>query len=68
MIKKFPPILGLHYIYTRYDEKNYTFKIFVKLIKNTKINDRPYDIFFLITINKEFPDKPPIVNCLSDVI
>ena len=64
---KFPKVLKEYYIYTRYDNKNYIFKIFVKLFKKTNVNNRKYDIYFVIIINKEFPVKPPIVNCLSDV-
>ena len=64
---KFPRVLKEYYIYNRYDKKNFIFKIFVKLFKNTTLNNRKYDIYFVIIINKEFPDKPPIVNCLSDV-
>ncbi len=68
IVIKFPEELKQYYIYTRFNEKVNEFKIFIKLLPKTKINPREYEIYFLITINKEYPQKPPILQCLSNVI
>ena len=69
LIMKFPQETSEFYVYTKYNENenDRTFKIFVSLLKETKINYREMNINFLITINEEFPDKPPMVFCLTDV-
>ena len=67
LLMNFPEETSEFYVYTRYSEKNGFLKIFVSLLKNTKINYREININFLITLNKEFPSNPPKVFCLTDV-
>ena len=64
---KYPQETSNYYVYTKYNEKIHLFKIFVTLLKETKINKRDINITFLITLDKEFPAKPPMVFCLTDV-
>ena len=42
-------------------------KLFVSLIKNSDTNERNEDIDFLIEADEEYPEKPPMVFCLSSV-
>ncbi len=69
LIMKFPQETSEFYVYTKYTEKedNRTFKVFVTLQKETSINYREMNINFLIIINEEFPNKPPMVFCFTDV-
>jgi hypothetical protein len=67
IIMNFPQEESEFYVYTKYSEKDKTLKIFVCLLKETKINNREMNINFLIIINEEFPNKPPMVFCLTDV-
>ena len=64
---KYPQETSNYYVYTKYNEKIHLFKIFVTLLKETKINKRENNINFLITLDKEFPAKSPMVFCLTDV-
>ena len=67
LIMNFPQETSEFYVYTKYSEKDRILKIFVSLLKETKINYREMNINFLIIINEEFPNKPPMVLCLTDV-
>lgn len=67
LIMNFPQETSEFYVYTKYSEKERFLKIFVTLLKGSKINYREMNINFLITINEEFPNKPPMVFCLTDV-
>lgn len=59
---------NLNYIINeKYLKEKKLLKIFVSLPKDTELNPRDSDIDFLFLINKEFPSKPPMVFCLSDV-
>ena len=49
------------------NEKKKRIKIFITLIRNSDTNNRNEDIDFLIEVNEEYPQKPPIVFCLSCV-
>jgi ubiquitin-protein ligase len=55
------------YVYTKYSEKDRILKIFVSLLKETKLNYREMNINFMIILNEEYPSKPPMVFCLTDV-
>lgn len=68
LLINFPQENSDFYVYTKYNEKYRILKIFVCLLKNSKINYREININFLITINEEYPSVPPIVFCLTDVI
>ena len=37
------------------------------LLRETKINHREFNINFLIIVNEEYPNKAPLVFCLTDV-
>lgn len=67
LIMAFPQEKSDFYVYTKYSEKERILKIFVSLLKNTQINYREININFLIIINEEYPSKPPMVFCLTDV-
>ena len=67
LIMTFPQEKSDFYVYTKYSEKERILKIFVSLLKNTQINYREININFLIIINEEYPSKPPMVFCLTDV-
>ena len=67
IIIKFPQETSEYYVYTKYSEKDRKLKIFISLLKGSNINYREFNINFLITINEEFPSKPPLVFCLTDV-
>lgn len=64
---KYPQETSNFYVYTKYNEKLHLFKIFITLLRNTPINKRDNSINFLITLDKEYPAKPPMVFCLTDV-
>ena len=49
------------------NEKNKKIKLFITLLNNSDTNDRNEDIDFLIEINENFPDNPPIVFGISCV-
>ena len=68
LLMKFPQEISEFYVYNKYSEKERILKIFVTLLKETKINYREFNINFLITINEEFPTKAPLVFCFTDVI
>lgn len=67
LLMNFPPNLNEFYIYTKYNPKKLTLKIFVNLLKNTQINHRDIDINFLITLDDKYPSKAPLVFCITDV-
>ena len=68
IIMNYPQETSNIYVYTKYSEKERILKIFVSLLKETKINYREMNINFMIVINEEYPSKPPMVFCLTDVI
>lgn len=49
------------------NEKKKKIKLFITLLNNSDTNDRNEDIDFLIEINENFPDNPPIVFGISCV-
>ena len=49
------------------NEKKKRIKLFITLINNSDTNKRNEDIDFLIEANEEYPEKPPMVFCLSCV-
>jgi ubiquitin-protein ligase len=57
------------HIYTKYNQDNFVFKIFVKL--NLTINETEQqnkNIFhFLIIITQNYPKQPPVLHCISHV-
>ena len=55
-----------YYIYTRKEENN-EFKIFIRLPPKSKYNTRIQDIFYSIIINENYPEEPPLLQCLTDV-
>ena len=63
----FPNETSEFYIYIKYYENDKILKIFVSLLRQTKINYREMNINFVIIINEEYPNKPPLVFCLTDV-
>ena len=63
----FPSETSEFYIYIKYYENYKILKIFVSLLRQTKINYREMNINFVIIINEEYPNKPPLVFCLTDV-
>ena len=63
----FPKETSEFYIYTKYYDNDKIFKIFVSLLRQTKINNREMNINFVIIINDGYPNKPPLVFCLTDV-
>ena len=67
LIMNFPQETSDFYVYTKFSAKDRILNIFVSLLKNTKINYREMSINFLVTINEEFPSKPPKVFCLTNV-
>lgn len=66
-LMKFPPEISDFIINTKYNHKTRVLKIFVTLEKESKINPRENNITFNIIINEKFPEKPPMVFCISDV-
>ena len=67
VIMKFPQEKSDFYVYTKYSKKDRILQIYVSLAKESKINSREMAINFLIIINEEFPNKPPLVFCFTDV-
>ena len=67
LIMKFPQETSEYFVYTKYLEKERNLNIFVTLTKETKINNRKDNINFLIVIDEQFPKKPPMVFCITDV-
>ena len=49
------------------NEKKKKIKLFITLLNNSDTNDRNEDIDFLIEINENYPDNPPIVFGISCV-
>ena len=49
------------------NDKKELIKLFITLIKNSDTNERNEDIDFLIEADREYPEKPPRVFCLSCV-
>jgi hypothetical protein len=39
----------------------------VRLPQDSKLNSRLQEIYYLITINENYPQKPPFLQCLTDV-
>ena len=68
LLMKYPQEISEFYIYNKYNEKDRILKIFVSLLKETKINYREFNINFLLELNEEYPKKPPLVFCFTDVI
>ena len=68
LLMKYPQEISEFYIYNKYNEKERILKIFVTLLKETKINYREFNINFLLELNEEYPKKPPLVFCFTDVI
>ena len=67
LLIKYPQETSDFYVYYKYDEKKRILKIFVTLLRETKINHREFNINFLIIVNEEYPNKAPLVFCLTDV-
>ena len=67
LIMKFPQEKSDFYVYTKYSKKDRILQIYVSLAKESKINSREMTINFLIIVNEEFPNKPPLVFCFTDV-
>ena len=67
LLLKFPQEISEFYVYYKYNEKERILKIFVTLLKETKINYREFNIHFLIEVNEEYPKKAPLVFCFTDV-
>ena len=67
LIINFPQETSDFYIYTKYSQKDRILKIFVCLNRGSSINHREMNINFLMIVNEEFPNKPPLVFCSSDV-
>jgi hypothetical protein len=55
------------FIYTKLYLKTSEFLVFYKLLPNTSLNKYNSEIYFLLVIKENFPEKPPILTCLSDV-
>lgn len=68
LLMKYPQEISDFFVYHKYNNKERTLKIFVTLLKETKINYRENNINFLIEITEEFPTKAPLVFCFTDVI
>lgn len=49
------------------NEKKKKIKLFITLLNNSDTNDRNEDIDFLIEMDENFPDNPPIVFGISCV-
>ncbi len=65
---EFPQETSDYFLFSKYSKKDRILNIFITLTKKTKINDRKNNIDFTIVINEEYPNKAPMVFCLSDVI
>ena len=57
---------GFHFN-LKLDEKNRKIRLFVTLLNNTDTNNKDSEIDFLILADEEYPEKPPMVFCLSSV-
>ena len=57
---------GFHFN-LKLDEKNRKIRLFVTLPDDTDTNNKDSEIDFLILVNEEYPEKPPMVFCLSSV-
>jgi ubiquitin-protein ligase len=57
---------GFHFN-LKLDEKNRKIRLFVTLLNDTDTNNIDSEIDFLILVNEEYPEKPPMVFCLSSV-
>lgn len=57
---------GFHFN-LKLDEKNRKIRLFVTLLNNTDANNKDSEIDFLILADEEYPEKPPMVFCLSSV-
>ena len=68
LLMKYPQEISEFYVYNKYNEKQRILKIFVTLLKETKINYREFNINFLLELNEEYPKKAPLVFCFTDVI
>jgi len=68
LLMKYPQEISEFYVYNKYNEKERILKIFVSLLKETKINYREFNINFLLELNEEYPKKAPLVFCFTDVI
>lgn len=68
LLMKYPQEISEFYVYNKYNEKDRILKIFVTLLKETKINYREFNINFLLELNEEYPKKAPLVFCFTDVI
>ena len=68
LLMKYPQEISEFYVYNKYNEKQRILKIFVSLLKETKINYREFNINFLLELNEEYPKKAPLVFCFTDVI
>ena len=53
------------YVYTRFSNKTKIFNIYVTFFSDSKYNDKTFDISFLISLNSSYPNKPPLVYCLT---
>jgi hypothetical protein len=67
LIINFPQETSDFYVYTKYSQKDRILKIFVSLNRASSINHREMNINFLMIVNEEFPNKPPLIFCLTDV-
>mgnify|MGYP002626142830 CR=1 FL=1 len=65
---KFPQETSDYFVFSKYSKNDRILRIFVSLAKQTKINGRKNSINFIIVINEEYPNRAPMVFCLSDVI
>ena len=57
---------GFHFN-LKLDEKNRKIRLFVTLLNDTDTNNTDSEIDFLILVDEEYPEKPPMVFCLSSV-
>ena len=57
---------GFHFN-LKLDEKNRKIRLFVTLLNDTDTNNKDSEIDFLILADDEYPEKPPMVFCLSSV-
>ena len=65
---EYPQETSDYFVFSKYSKNDRILNIFVTLTKKTKINSRISDINFIIVINEEYPNKAPMIFCLSDVI
>jgi hypothetical protein len=67
LIINYPQETSDFYVHTKYSQIDRILKIFVCLNRASSINHREMNINFLMIVNEEFPNKPPLVFCLTDV-